>query len=82
MKGKPLTAQPKSNIRKAQILQAAERVFAQKGYQEATISDVARREEKVWNLRISLGAEENPEGTVLPAEKKAKSPKPPKSQTR
>jgi hypothetical protein len=43
---------------------------------------VARREEKVLNLRISLGAEENPEGTVLLAEKKAKSPRPPKSQTK
>lgn len=43
---------------------------------------MARKEEKVWNLRISLGAEENQEGTVLPAEKKAKSPRPPKSQTK
>lgn len=38
-----LKAQPKSKIRKEQILRAAERVFAQKGYQEATISDVARQ---------------------------------------
>lgn len=42
---------PKSEIRKNQILSAAERVFAQKGYQESTISDVAR-EAKVSDATI------------------------------
>ena len=37
-----MTAQKKSEIRKDQILNAAERTFARKGFQEATISDVAR----------------------------------------
>jgi TetR/AcrR family fatty acid metabolism transcriptional regulator len=37
-----LTVQPKSKVRKEQILRAAERVFAQKGFQDATVSDVAR----------------------------------------
>lgn len=38
-----MTNSKKSPTRKEQILQAAERVFAQKGYQEATIADVARK---------------------------------------
>lgn len=38
-----MTTQNKSEIRKNQILKAAEKVFAQKGYQDATISDVARQ---------------------------------------
>ncbi|MBN1104765.1 MAG: TetR/AcrR family transcriptional regulator [Deltaproteobacteria bacterium] len=33
----------KSETRKEQILRAAEQVFAQKGFQEATVSDVARK---------------------------------------
>lgn len=33
----------KSETRKIQILRAAEQVFAQKGFQEATVSDVARK---------------------------------------
>jgi TetR/AcrR family fatty acid metabolism transcriptional regulator len=33
----------KSEARKEQILRAAEQVFAQKGFQEATVSDVARK---------------------------------------
>ena len=37
-----MAIQKKLQTRKEQILQAAERTFAQKGYQEATISDVAR----------------------------------------
>lgn len=37
-----MTVQAKSKIRKEQILRAAERIFAQKGFQDATISDVAR----------------------------------------
>jgi TetR/AcrR family fatty acid metabolism transcriptional regulator len=37
-----LSTQRKSEIRKEQILRAAERVFAQKGFQEATISEVAK----------------------------------------
>jgi TetR/AcrR family transcriptional regulator, fatty acid metabolism regulator protein len=46
-----VTAQPKFEIRKGQILKAAERIFAQKGYSEATISDVAR-EAKVSEATI------------------------------
>jgi len=46
-----LAIQKKSTARKEQILQAAERAFAQKGYQEATISDVAR-EAKVSEATI------------------------------
>ena len=34
--------QKRSETRKAQILEAAQRVFARKGFQEATVSDVAR----------------------------------------
>jgi len=37
-----MAALKKSEIRKEQILKAAERIFARKGFQEATISDVAR----------------------------------------
>jgi TetR/AcrR family fatty acid metabolism transcriptional regulator len=37
-----MAAQKKSQIRKEQILKAAEHIFARKGFQEATISDVAR----------------------------------------
>jgi AcrR family transcriptional regulator len=37
-----VAAQSKSEIRKKQILKAAEHIFAQKGFQEATVSDVAR----------------------------------------
>ncbi len=43
--------QPKSKLRKEQILRAAEKVFARKGFQEATISDVAR-EAKVSEATI------------------------------
>jgi TetR/AcrR family transcriptional regulator, fatty acid metabolism regulator protein len=43
MRETALAIQKKSTNRKEQILQAAERVFAQKGYQEATIADVARK---------------------------------------
>jgi TetR/AcrR family fatty acid metabolism transcriptional regulator len=46
-----LAIQKKLQTRKEQILQAAERTFAQKGYQEATISDVAR-EAKVSDATI------------------------------
>ena len=46
-----MAIQKKSTARKEQILQAAERAFAQKGYQEATISDVAR-EAKVSEATI------------------------------
>jgi len=46
-----LAIQKKLQTRKEQILQAAERAFAQKGYQEATISDVAR-EAKVSEATI------------------------------
>jgi TetR/AcrR family transcriptional regulator, fatty acid metabolism regulator protein len=46
-----MAAQPKFEIRKEQILKAAERIFAQKGYSEATISDVAR-EAKVSEATI------------------------------
>jgi TetR/AcrR family transcriptional regulator, fatty acid metabolism regulator protein len=38
-----MAVHPKSEIRKGQILRAAEKVFARNGYQEATISDVARQ---------------------------------------
>jgi TetR/AcrR family transcriptional regulator, fatty acid metabolism regulator protein len=41
----------KSETRKAQILKAAERIFAQSGFNEATISDVAR-EAKVSDATI------------------------------
>ena len=37
-----MATQKKSEIRKERILKAAERIFARKGFQEATISDVAR----------------------------------------
>ena len=37
-----MVAQKRSEIRKEKILRSAERIFAQKGFQEATISDVAR----------------------------------------
>jgi AcrR family transcriptional regulator len=37
-----MAALKKTEIRKEQILKAAERIFARKGFQEATISDVAR----------------------------------------
>ena len=37
-----MTVQRKSLIRKEKILKAAERIFARKGFQEATISDVAQ----------------------------------------
>jgi TetR/AcrR family transcriptional regulator, fatty acid metabolism regulator protein len=37
-----LAVQAKFEIRKQRILDAAERIFAQKGFQEATVSDVAR----------------------------------------
>ncbi|MBA4394892.1 MAG: TetR/AcrR family transcriptional regulator, partial [Desulfobacca sp.] len=46
-----MTVQPKFEIRKGQILNAAERIFAQKGYHDATISDVAR-EAKVSEATI------------------------------
>ena len=46
-----MAIQKKLQTRKDQILQAAERTFAQKGYQEATISDVAR-EAKVSDATI------------------------------
>lgn len=46
-----MAIQKKVQTRKEQILQAAERTFAQKGYQEATISDVAR-EAKVSDATI------------------------------
>jgi TetR/AcrR family transcriptional regulator, fatty acid metabolism regulator protein len=46
-----MTTQHKSEIRRKQILKAAEKVFAQKGYQDATISDVAR-EAKVSDATI------------------------------
>jgi TetR/AcrR family fatty acid metabolism transcriptional regulator len=38
-------SQKRAEARKQQILRAAERVFARKGFQEATISDVAREAE-------------------------------------
>jgi AcrR family transcriptional regulator len=38
-----VAGQKKSTSRKEQILQAAEQVFARKGYHDSTISDVARR---------------------------------------
>lgn len=38
-----VVAQKKSTPRKEQILQAAEQVFARKGYHDSTISDVARQ---------------------------------------
>jgi len=38
-----LAVQKKSPTRKEQILQAAEQVFAQKGFHDATIADVARK---------------------------------------
>jgi TetR/AcrR family transcriptional regulator, fatty acid metabolism regulator protein len=37
-----MAVQRKSTIRKEKILKAAERIFAQKGFQETTISDVAQ----------------------------------------
>jgi TetR/AcrR family fatty acid metabolism transcriptional regulator len=37
-----MVAQKRSEIRKGEILKSAERIFAQRGFQEATISDVAR----------------------------------------
>ncbi len=37
-----MPTQKKSEVRRKQILSAAERVFAQKGFQESTISEVAR----------------------------------------
>ncbi len=46
-----MAVQKKLQTRKEQILQAAERTFAEKGYQEATISDVAR-EAKVSEATI------------------------------
>jgi TetR/AcrR family transcriptional regulator, fatty acid metabolism regulator protein len=46
-----MTVQPKFEIRRGQILNAAEKIFAQKGYIEATISDVAR-EAKVSEATI------------------------------
>jgi len=46
-----MTVQPKFEIRKGQILNAAEKIFAQKGYHDATISDVAR-EAKVSEATI------------------------------
>ena len=42
---------PKSEIRKEQILRAAEKIFAHKGFYDATISDVAR-EAKVSDATI------------------------------
>jgi AcrR family transcriptional regulator len=39
-----LAVQAKFEIRKKKILDAPERIFAQKGFQEATVSDVARVE--------------------------------------
>ena len=38
-----MAVQKKSPTRKEQILQAAEQVFAQKGFHDATIADVARK---------------------------------------
>ena len=38
-----MASQKRSEARKAQIIEAAQHVFAEKGFQEATISDVARR---------------------------------------
>ena len=38
-----MAVQKKSSTRKEQILQAAEQVFAQKGFHDATIADVARK---------------------------------------
>jgi AcrR family transcriptional regulator len=46
-----MTTPHKSEMRRKQILKAAEKVFAQKGYQESTISDVAR-EAKVSDATI------------------------------
>jgi TetR/AcrR family transcriptional regulator, fatty acid metabolism regulator protein len=46
-----MTTPHKSEIRRKQLLKAAEKVFAQKGYQDATISDVAR-EAKVSDATI------------------------------
>lgn len=46
-----MTVQPKFEIRKGQILSAAEKIFALKGYTEATIADVAR-EAKVSEATI------------------------------
>lgn len=46
-----MAIQLKSKLRKEQILRAAEKVFARKGFQEATISDVAR-EAKVSEATI------------------------------
>jgi AcrR family transcriptional regulator len=46
-----MTTPHKSEIRRKQILKAAEKVFAHKGYQDATISDVAR-EAKVSDATI------------------------------
>jgi TetR/AcrR family transcriptional regulator, fatty acid metabolism regulator protein len=46
-----VTTQPKFELRRGQILKSAERIFAQKGYSEATISDVAR-EAKVSEATI------------------------------
>ncbi|MFH1090017.1 MAG: TetR/AcrR family transcriptional regulator [Pseudomonadota bacterium] len=37
-----MAGQKKTEARRGQILKAAERVFAEKGFQEATVSDVAR----------------------------------------
>ena len=51
MRMPPLAVQKRSLSRKDQILQAAERVFARKGYHDATISDVAR-EAKVSEATI------------------------------
>jgi TetR/AcrR family transcriptional regulator, fatty acid metabolism regulator protein len=41
-KERKMAVQRKSTIRKEKILKAAERIFAQKGFQETTISDVAQ----------------------------------------
>ena len=46
-----MASQPKSEIRKEQILQAAMKIFAHKGFHDATISDVAR-EAKVSDATI------------------------------
>ena len=46
-----MALQPKSKLRKEQILRGAEKVFARKGFQESTISDVAR-EAKVSEATI------------------------------
>jgi TetR/AcrR family transcriptional regulator, fatty acid metabolism regulator protein len=46
-----MTVHPRFKIRKGQILSAAEKIFANKGYHDATISDVAR-EAKVSEATI------------------------------